>query len=210
MVFSPVIIVAGLIAVGGIANIGFYYNQNFYDMIQHLGMGFIIYALLYKFIDHLQISLKFDPSILRVATIPLFISSTFFLHHYYFDLLVKNYSDEVVYVDGQSISIGFTGSEAHLDSIKNLARQCGITEKPMQHLVVDNMSYFAFKDNKYPMHILYIGGDYFGSDLVGEKLDNFLTNFKSPGIISHCDFIPRQFRSKVIKNSYDYCCVNLE
>lgn len=208
-VFSPILIVAALVSLGGVANIGIYYNQNFYDMIQHIGMAFIIYVLLYKFFDHFQTKLKFDASIFRVATIPLFIASTLFLHQNYFERLVKNYSDEVVYVDGQSISIGFSGSGAHIDSLKDLARQCGITEKPIEYLVVDNMSYFAFKDKKYPMHVLYIGGDYFGSDLAGERLGNFLTNLNSPGIISHCDFVPQQFRSSMIRNSYNYCCVNL-
>jgi hypothetical protein len=209
-VFSPFLIIAALVSLGGVANIGFYYNQNFYDMIQHIGMGLIIYVLLCKFIDHFQINFKFDLSIVRVVTIPLFITSTLFLHQYYLKPLVENYIDEVVYVDGQSISIGFSGSEAHIESLKDLASECGIAGKPVEHLVVDNMSYFAFKENKYPMHVLYIGTDYFGSDLAGQRLDDFLTNFSSPGIITHCDFIPQQYRFKMTRNSYNYCCVNLE
>lgn len=73
------------------------------------------------------------------------------------------------------------------------------------HLVVDDLTYFAFPKLAKPFHVFYIG-DPWGQGIKG-NLQDFLVSWKSSGIIARCDYIPEELREYSIEGIDGICCI---
>lgn len=206
-VLQPSILLAGLLAMGTFFNFFFYKTWHFYGGNQNIPISIL---LLLSIISCLPRKIPFGKIRFISITVTLYASaSIIILLHNYLPALVHNSKIQEAEIKGQFLSIPVFGVAHHIKTIKALAKQCDLATKNVSHLVLDHMTYYAFRENKSPIHVLYVSEIGFGPDLAHGKLEPFLHKLNSPGIIAQCPYIPEQLRSlpRIEKNGY--CCINL-
>lgn len=205
------IALAGLLAVASLSNIAIYMNQSFYDAFQHVAISILIMSFFLQYKDSEDIVFSHRLSqIFIMPLVSLSVVSLLVLLCLLMPSLLRNSGYAKAAIPEQPISVPVFSVIEHLDSIRELGASCNIPEKGYSNLVVDHMTYFAYKDNRRPMHILYTATSYFGADLMGGKLVPFLKSNNSPGVIARCEWFPEEFNGNVLRNSRGYCCVDLE
>ena len=91
-------------------------------------------------------------------------------------------------------------------NIYQTAELCDInTHSANTHLVVDDLTYFAFPKLVMPFHVFYIG-DPWGQGIKGNLFD-FLESWESSGIIARCEYIPEELKAYSINGSDGICCI---
>lgn len=108
---------------------------------------------------------------------------------------------------GQELSISSFYYNKTRKDIIDAAANCGITAGELNtHLLIDDSTYFPFKDAYRPFHILYISS-FFGKDIGDRNLIKFLKEKNSAGVITRCDGLPPEI-SKLTKKHANYCCIS--
>ena len=106
-------------------------------------------------------------------------------------------------VDGQRFSISSFNYNKIRGDIIRTAENCGITvDNAGAHLVIDNSTYFPFKDTYMPFHLDSI----LGRDVGDGNLMQFLKVRNSAGLITRCDSLSPEIR-KLTKQNGNYCCI---
>ena len=110
-------------------------------------------------------------------------------------------------VAGQVLSVSpFNYKKTREDAIA-AAANCGITVNNLNtHLVIDDSTYFPFKDAYRPFHVLYISR-VFGKDIGDRNLIQFLKEKNSAGVITRCDDLSPENLKFTIKHA-NYCCIS--
>ncbi len=104
------------------------------------------------------------------------------------------------------MSISTYGYAQESEKIVAAAAQCGIKRRhPNVHLVIDDSTYFVFKDAYQPFHAAYIGG-FFGKDIGDDKFFPFLKARNSAGVIARCDKLSPEIRRHAMASG-EYCCI---
>jgi hypothetical protein len=206
---SPAVVLALLLAAAGAANSFIYEAWHFYSGIQFVPVSITLLCLCLPQLPNLSIPRRirglFLCCLLAVAA-----ASILTLFSNAFPILRNNSDIDQANIIGQPLSIPTFGTESHLASIRNLGERCGLTLDRRKYLVVDHMTYFAYRENKQPIHILYVSELGFGGDLGGGRLLPFLKKIDSPGVISRCEWIPAELQGMAQRDDKGYCCVNLD
>ncbi|WP_241801731.1 hypothetical protein [Pseudomonas corrugata] len=201
-------IVLALLVIGADVINAFFYNlQNFYAGLQFVPASIIVATLLMHSRHPAKLGNKpvlFAYSLLLVLSV---VSMTTLLT-LVTPAVVRNSSSTQSSLPGQPLSIPVLGVRDHLDSIRRLGQSCGIPARSAENVVVDHMTYFAFLNDKKPIHVLYVSEYGYGGDLSNGRLLPFLKGLNSPGLITRCEWVPLQFRPMQKMGEMDYCCVN--
>lgn len=122
--------------------------------------------------------------------------------------LYRSASYEMSPPPNQPLSVPHLNQEQHFETIRALAKQCGLPASGVKNLLVDHMTYFAFSNLRQPIHIAYVTEYAYGGDLINGKLVPFLKGLGSPGAIGSCAYMSPQFRHLPQTEMNGYCCVN--
>lgn len=203
---STSILLAALLASADILNAVFFNIQNFYSGTQFLPIAIILTALLLPYFHAPKLqgylitvySAILTFSILSMVTLLVLVTPS----------TIQNSSFEKASLPGQPLSIPVFNAKLHLKSIEKLGASCGLSSGNTERMVLDHMTYFAFLNEKKPIHVLYVSEFGFGGDLTNGRLLPFLRKLKSPGVITRCEWMPTEFRKAQKSNDLGYCCVN--
>ncbi|MCW8276149.1 hypothetical protein IMF27_10975 [Pseudomonas sp. PCH199] len=202
----PLALAASLSA-ADVVNALFFNIQNFYSGTQFLPVSVILAALLLQSSPSPRPSKYLSYGYFIILTISIISMLTLLTKT--LPALVKNSYSATATLPGQPLSIPVFDVQSHLRSIEKLGHSCELPFKDTQNMVVDHMTYFVFVQAKKPIHTLYVSEYGFGGDLTNGRLLPFLKKIHSPGLISRCEWMPQQFRSKQKSDDMGYCCVNL-
>lgn len=109
-------------------------------------------------------------------------------------------------VNEQPLSVSAFNYYKIREEIQLAAADCGIKVGDYnQHLVVDDSTYFPFKNAHEPFHLLYLA-DSFGRDIGNDKLVQFLKAKESAGVVANCTNIPHELMSTSRRHG-NYCCI---
>ena len=202
------VILAVLIAGSNLLIAALFNAQNFYAATQYVPFSLIIFALLLPVFNQYFnfISNAVDWVMVFVVGILLFISFAINVTMIFPSLMVSSNSESAK-IEQQPISVPVFKNEMHLLAIKKLGRSCNLPEANGNFLIIDQMTYFAYSKNKNPAHIHYVSEEYYGVDLKGRFLE-FFKEKNSPGLITRCEWVPENLKSKMISENMGYCCVN--
>ena len=204
---SASVVLALLLVGADIINAFFFNMQNFYAGIQFVPISIIIAALLM----HSRRTVKLSSAPTRVAYLLLLLLSIMSmgtLLAFVTPSIIRNASLAQSSLPGQPLSIPVLGIQLHLDSISKLGGTCGVPAESAENVVVDHMTYFAFLQDKKPIHVLYVSEIGYGGDLTNGRLLPFLKGLNSPGLVTRCEWVPYEFRQAQEKGDMGYCCVN--
>ncbi|WP_157765607.1 hypothetical protein [Halobacteriovorax marinus] len=101
--------------------------------------------------------------------------------------------------------------QGKLEIIKKFAyKECGIDPNVLNtHLILDDITYYAYQTSKYPLTIHYLYGNTYSKGI--ENYKKFLTQIKSSGmVLSQCrDFSTTEYKDieKLIKVNGEFCCI---
>ena len=108
------------------------------------------------------------------------------------------------YVSRQPLSVSVGGFPRLRDTILAAAAACNIRPgNTTQHLVVDELTFFAFRHTNTPYLMTYIHPNYWGGGI--SDLPAFLARKRSAGVIVGCQWIVPEFVSVAQTNGF--CCV---
>ncbi|MGO4303096.1 hypothetical protein [Cupriavidus sp. RAF12] len=108
----------------------------------------------------------------------------------------------------QGLSIPTLSYPAQRLKIRDFARQCHVGGDGARHLVVDNLTFFAFDGLREPLQSDYLYEHGFGVDLQGDALPRLLKRLGSQAVIAQCTIFPGAFAGKVHREG-NLCCVDL-
>jgi hypothetical protein len=109
-------------------------------------------------------------------------------------------------VKEQALSISSYGYAQEAEKIIAAADKCGIKrEHSKEHLVIDDSTYFVFKEAHQPFHAAYLGG-FFGRDIGDKNLLLFLNRNGSAGVITRCEKLSPEIR-RYATGFGNYCCI---
>lgn len=209
--FDVHLLLALFLSLANIANASLYNQQSFYEGLQYVSISIIIVLLAYNSLrlNGWRVSFTYNGFI----CFPLFLLSMVSMISLLYLIapnIVKNAKLENSHIPNQPGSIPTIGVGGHIIDIRNLGKRCNIPDENAKYLVIDNMTYFPYKRSFMPLHITYVGGDYYAPDLQGEKLRDFLLALGSPGMIARCDNFPKYFENIMIEGERGYCCVEIK
>lgn len=207
---SAALLLAALLAAGDLANIALYKLQNFYAGIQYIPLSIVIVVLLFQSLPGVRswFVTRMVQSLILPFVVGLSLASLFTLFYLVTPNLLRNADYANASLPGQALSVPVLGVRAHLDSILELGKLCHIPTDNAEHVVVDHMTYFAYLNNRSPVHVLYVSEFGYGGDLLNGKLLPFLKERNSPGLITRCEWVPNEFRDIQRQNDRGYCCVD--
>lgn len=199
----------GLMVAGGSLSTAFLFKSwNFYSGSQFIPLSLLLMVLAVPSHRAREASSKLK---LLCALVCLFSTlSMMLLVSGYLPLMIRNSNLETADIPGQPLSVPTLSASEHLSAIRELSQQCKIDGDMAKNLVVDHMTYYAFRELQTPIHALYISESVYGGDLSGSKLRSLLVENDSPGVISRCNYVPEQLRSLERIESKGYCCINLK
>lgn len=205
------IALAALFALANILTVSFYVNQSFYDGMQHVFSSILIVIFVIQYlIKNDMLSFFCFINRLHAPFYAISISSLIFMMYVFFPTLYDNSNYDLSKIPGQPTSLPVFNVSNHVNEIKKLGESCSLPQSGSEGIVLDHMTYFAYRENQRPIHILYTATEYFGVDLLDGKLIPFLKKKNSPGIIARCEWIPEEFHGNMTKSDRGYCCVNLD
>lgn len=207
---SVAVWLAALLAAGDLLNVALYNLQNFYAGIQYVPLSMLISALLFNQLAHLRkwLAVRVTARLVVMLSASLALLSMCVLFYLVTPNLLRNAFNPTASIAGQPLSIPVLGAQAHLDSIRRLGESCHIPTQQAEHVVVDHMTYFAYLNDRNPVHVLYVSEQGYGGDLLDGKLLPFLKARKSPGLITRCEWVPADLRNAQRQNELGYCCVD--
>ena len=109
------------------------------------------------------------------------------------------------YPAGQRFSVSGFGYETLRPQIIATAAKCGIRpEDRLNHLVVDELTYFSFQKAYQPFFMTYLDEHGWGRDHPDPT--DILRRYRSAGMIVGCQWIPSVYRARAIANGR-FCCL---
>jgi hypothetical protein len=198
------ILFAAFLAFSNILNASIYTHQNFYSLSQFVLLSLIVFVLIVRdcfgrFSIVLRSYFLFSILISLISCV-LIIAS----------LYSRNIDEKsTASIAEQPLSITVINSIDHLRSIRVLRNDCGLNNVTDKPIVVDHMTYFEFRNSSYPMHVLYVS-NFFGGDLADGKLLPFLKSRGVVGVITRCEWMPKEISGFKFSNNLGYCCVSLQ
>lgn len=201
------ILLAALLASTDILNVLFFNIQNFYAGTQFVPISIILTVLLMYSLPVQNLHRSMTAGYVAILILSIFSMTTLLL--YITPSVIENSHSQKASLPGQPLSIPVFDTQSHLRSIKSLGALCELPPITSENLVLDHMTYFAYLKQKRPIHVLYVSEIGYGGDLTNGRLLPFLKKLGSPGVITRCEWMPKEFKKAEKSNSMGYCCVNL-
>lgn len=110
--------------------------------------------------------------------------------------------------DRQHHSYGAWNQQERDAATRRLAKQCNIVPGRSPNLVIDDVSYSAFRRDRRPMFAMYINPGHMGASLKGRQ-QSFLVERNSSGFIGKCNYLAQELHGIAIRDG-DACCVSAE
>jgi hypothetical protein len=110
---------------------------------------------------------------------------------------------------GQIISIPTLGYAPQRARIREFAHRCDLQGDGARHLVVDNLTFFAFKDLHEPLQSDYLYDQGFGVDYRGDALPALLRQIGAKGLIAQCTLLSASLVPKARRDG-NLCCINFD
>ncbi|MCW2240922.1 hypothetical protein [Azospirillum canadense] len=115
------------------------------------------------------------------------------------------------YLAEQEKSVSFINYDKARPDIAEAASACGIRpELPMNHLVIDDMTYPVFQKSVQPFHIFFIsqvGGASIWKSQSADKIVKLLKDYRSDGVIAGCHSLPADMRRRATQTG-PFCCMS--
>lgn len=202
------ILLAGLLAFGSLGSWFLSRIWNFYGASQLLPLSLMLILSL----PLADLQKRFVSSFNSVSImLMLFASiSMAFLVRNYLPVMISNSRSTTADISGQYLSIPVFGASQHIKTLNELANDCKLSSTRVKNLVVDQMTYFAFKNEPNPIHVLYVSESGYGQDLTNGRLKPFLSKIDSSGLIIRCSYLPPQLGELPRFEKNGYCCINLQ
>lgn len=198
------VLFAAFLAFSNILNAAIYTHQNFYSLGQFVLLSLIVFVLILRgCFSKLGFIIR---SYFLFSILISLISCFLFIASFYSSNVDKNSTASIA---GQPLSVTVINSADHLRSIRVLRNDCGLNNFTDKPIVVDHMTYFEFRNSSYPMHVLYVS-NFFGGDLADGKLLPFLKSRGVVGVITRCEWMPKEISGFKYSNILGYCCVSLQ
>jgi hypothetical protein len=189
-----------------LAHLSIYTNWNFYGGILVIAVCVLIICISFSEIKLTKLLLLFISPLIALLCITFLISS-FILFYTYAQPLLNTIDEKQQFgVSGQPISVPTFSYFKQREKIRNFAQYCGVNGDGAHRLVVDDLTYFSFKELHEPMHISYISDKGMGQDIKGSNLEQFLREKGSVGIISQCAILPDEILESAL-SSGRLCCL---
>lgn len=116
---------------------------------------------------------------------------------------------EQIGMPGQPISVPALGYGEQRDRIRNFAGQCGIRGDGAEHLVIDNLTLFAFEGLRAPLQSDYLNNSGFGVDYPGDALLGLLRKAGAKALVAQCTLLSKVLLPKVHRDG-NLCCLVLD
>jgi hypothetical protein len=107
--------------------------------------------------------------------------------------------------EGPGVSLVKHDQDAYSAQLGALEKSCGIDSRNSRKLIIDDHTYFRYKDTSLPMAITYITF-FMDSEFLSRQ---FIATSSSDGLITRCRYIP-PYLYRVTRRDGDFCCVSKE
>lgn len=207
---SKSIVLAVFLVVASAANSFFYNLWNFYSLTQIIPISIILILVLFSVFYKNTIPNSFKRVSLVLMCIAMISMAT--LLYRSMPLMIINSKTLNSDIKDQYLSVPTFSESQHFLKIRSLAKKCGIPLLNSKYLILDHQTYFAFAENKFPIHVLYISEAVYGKDLINGKLGTFIRKINSPGLLTRCSYLstsPQLMEYSRIE-SEGYCCINFK
>ncbi|SDC22147.1 hypothetical protein SAMN05216345_101973 [Cupriavidus sp. YR651] len=158
--------------------------------------------------DRLPRLVKSSMALLPLPFYMLFLCSSALLLGNVLPQTIRSVNAADIGLPDQGLSIPSFGYARQRDRIRDFAEQCHIRGDGARHLVVDNLTFFAFDGLREPLQSDYLYEHGFGVDLQGDALPRLLKRLGSQAVIAQCTIFPGAFAGKVHREG-NLCCVDL-
>jgi hypothetical protein len=110
---------------------------------------------------------------------------------------------------GQEISVSDLNFAARRAQIRDFAKRCHIDGDGARHLVVDNLTFFAFDKLRAPLQSDYLNDNSFGVDYPGDAQLTLLRNAGARHVISQCGLLSSSLLRRATRED-NLCCLDLD
>ncbi|WGS54147.1 hypothetical protein LFL96_24270 [Paraburkholderia sp. D15] len=122
---------------------------------------------------------------------------------------IANLHAAPVGLPGQPLSIPALGYGRQRDQIRAFAAQCHIQGDGARHLVIDNLTFFAFDGLREPLQSDYINDQAFGIDYPGEASIKMLKEAGAHSVVAQCGLLSPTLL-KHARREGNLCCLQLD
>jgi len=122
---------------------------------------------------------------------------------------IQNLRAAEIGLPGQPLSIPTLGYERQRKQIREFATQCHIEGDAARHLVVDNLTFFAFNDLREPLQSDYVNDQAFGVDYPGQASFKLLREAGARDVIAQCGLLSATLLAKAHRYG-NLCCLHLD
>lgn len=140
-----------------------------------------------------------------LSLLTLSVISQLFLITHYMPYVFTSWSHPG-YLQEQRFSLSNFGYGTLKPAILKTAEKCGIRPGDhLQHLVVDELTYFVFRDSHQPFFMSLLEEKGWGAHRPDPT--KLFASYKSAGMIVGCQWVPTVLRGKMIRDG-EFCCVS--
>lgn len=122
---------------------------------------------------------------------------------------IENLRTAQIGLSGQPLSIPAIGYGRQRNQIREFASQCHIQGDGARHLVVDNLTFFAFNGLREPLQSDYINDQAFGVDYPGEASIKLLKEAGAHDVIAQCGLLSTTLLAHAHRER-NLCCLHLD
>lgn len=122
---------------------------------------------------------------------------------------IQNLHTGQIGLPGQPLSIPALGYDRQRKQIREFATQCHIQGDAARHLVVDNLTFFAFSDLREPLQSDYVNDQAFGADYPGQASLKLLRDAGARDVVAQCGLLSTTLLGKATRNG-NLCCLHLD
>ncbi len=190
-----------LLTISLIGNISLQSLKNWYSSILILPLIAILLSLVFQTILALHEAKHFKKYFLWIQAIAFFSMIT--------NLITFSGSAATEWLTpGAQVENGLAfsgfGYAAEIKKIQRAAAQCNLSPGVQYNrLVVDDLTYWLFKETKSPIHAFYVSGSIYASSI--KSLELFLRERQSDGIVTRCNEIKDPSLQKIARRFDQYC-----
>lgn len=180
-VTSPLLL-AALLPAADVLNATLYNGHDFYTVIQHVPVAMIISLLLFNESQGKAIASRLPVWKSKAALMAAGLASISLvaLMCLVNPSLMRTAGFQRAEILGQRLSVPVFNAETHMNAIREVGKMCHVSERSSSFVVVDHVTYFVYRKDLPPVHVLCVSERAYGGELLG-KLTPFLKAHGSPG-----------------------------
>ncbi|NYH19856.1 hypothetical protein [Paraburkholderia bryophila] len=122
---------------------------------------------------------------------------------------IENQRTAQIGLPGQPLSIPALGYGRERSQIREFAAQCHVEGDAARHLVIDNLTFFAFDGLREPLQSDYVNDQAFGVDYPGEATIKLLKEAGARDVVAQCGLLSPTLLAHAHREG-NLCCLHLE